>query len=270
MKLSDINFGLFLEKHRFDVAVLTVLIISHHLGSRKLKNRPWRCFVGAHVNSCKSQRSPWDFTPVMNQRWYRSTMINLDCHKRETNTSKDRYIIWYTYHIYIWYVFPKPNILPIPLVSRIPNSWWKRPMRCEQLSMLHNRSCPILSSWSCASRKAIEHAKWERWDEMFEIFDVYPGGKDASNDATNTLKLFVATLAIFRLWRRFWWLFCKLEVARIWDLSSANMLLDSQMLHGIVETELSIIIWDCHMSHLWLNLTERPPIKSEGPAHVKC
>ena len=32
---------------------------------------------------------------------------------------------------------------------------------------------------------------------MFEIFDVYPGGKDASNDATNTLKLFVATLAIF-------------------------------------------------------------------------
>jgi hypothetical protein len=39
---------------------------------------------------------------------------------------------------------------------------------------------------------------------MFEIFDVYPGGKDASNDATNTLKLFVATLAIFRLWRRFW------------------------------------------------------------------
>lgn len=101
MKLSDINFGLFLEKHRFDVAVLTVLILSHHLGSRKLKNRPWRCFVGAHVNSCKSQRSPWDFTPVMNQRWYRSTMINLDCHKRETNTSKDRYIIWYTYHIYM-------------------------------------------------------------------------------------------------------------------------------------------------------------------------
>ncbi|CAK9034767.1 unnamed protein product [Durusdinium trenchii] len=25
------------------------------------------------------------------------------------------------------------------------------------------------------ANEAIEHAKWERWDEMFEIFDVYPG-----------------------------------------------------------------------------------------------
>ena len=130
--------------------------------------------------------------------------------------------------------------------------------------------------------QAIEHAKWERWDEMFEIFeifDVYPGEGKRRHDATNTLELFVATLAIVFfvfhcfvsvcwcylscLWRPCWWLSCKLQVVRICDLSSANMLLDSQMLCGIVETERNTFIWGCHTSHLCLNLTEEP-------AHDRC
>ena len=34
-------------------------------------------------------------------------------------------------------------------------------------------SLPQMCTLSCS--QAIEHAKWERWDDMFEIFDVYPG-----------------------------------------------------------------------------------------------
>ena len=42
--------------------------------------------------------------------------------------------------------------------------------------------------------KAIEHAKWERWDEMFEIFDVYPG-----ETPCHTLELFVASFLVIVL-----------------------------------------------------------------------
>ena len=71
---------------------------------------------------------------------------------------------------------------------RMLSSSWKKPTRFEEqkgeakgnsLNKKHLLHLPSTENIEISLRfpEAIEHAKWERWDEMFEIFDIYPGAE---------------------------------------------------------------------------------------------